>query len=384
MRIGLVIDRFRPLRGGAEQWTYQFTRHLLAEGHEVHVVAQDFVPEAEQLPIVQHPVGRIRSASRLAEAVERQLRTLSLDVIHDMGTGWYGDIFESHYGSRYGQWDRKLSLLPRWLRPWKRASIRLLPRYRRLHHLMQRQFSDPHQIVIALSKMVARDYEHYHAVPRERIRLVYNGVDTERFSPARCDQHRHEVRQRLGIADAEVAFLFNGHDYARKGLSVAMRAVGILARDHRPVRLLVLGGKPNWRWLRLAHGLRLDGRAVFVGVADDPVPFYAAADAVVLPTFYDPCALVTLEAAACGLPNVTTQFNGSAELLTNGVDGFVQDDPADYRELASRLEQLLDPTLRRRMGEAARRTALQHTFDRNFREVLAVYRQVLGIHRRAA
>ncbi len=100
MRIGLVIDRFRPLRGGAEQWTYQFTRHLLAEGHEVHVVAQDFAAETEQPAIIRHPVGRIRFTVRLAEAVERQLRTLALDVIHDMGTGWYGDIFEPHYGSR--------------------------------------------------------------------------------------------------------------------------------------------------------------------------------------------------------------------------------------------------------------------------------------------
>jgi UDP-glucose:(heptosyl)LPS alpha-1,3-glucosyltransferase len=384
MRIGLVIDRFKPLRGGAEQWTYQFTRHLLAEGHEVHVVAQDFVPESEQLPIIRHPLGRIRSAVRLAEAAEQKLRSLALDVIHDMGAGWHGDIFEPHYGSRYGQWERKLKLLPRWLRPWKRAAIRLLPRYRQLHFLMERQFDDPRQIIIALSKMVARDYEHYHAVPRERIRLVYNGVDPERFSPAHRGQYRDAVRDRLGIAGPEVAFLFNGHDYSRKGLAVAMRAVGSLARENYPVRLLVVGGRPSWRYLRLASSLGLSGRMAFVGVADDPVPFYAAADAVVLPTFYDPCALVTLEAAASGLPSVTTQFNGAGELLTDGVDGYVLDDPADHRELASRLRRLLDPALRQRMGEAARRTALKHTFERNCREVLAVYRQVLGVHRRAA
>ncbi len=93
---------------------------------------------------------------------------------------------------------------------------------------------------------------------------------------------------------------------------------------------------------------------------------------------------MTLEAAASGLPSVTTRFNGAAEMLSDGVDGFVLDDPADHEQLASRLRQLLDPALRRRMGEAARRMALQHTFDRNCREVLAVYQQVLGIHRRAA
>jgi UDP-glucose:(heptosyl)LPS alpha-1,3-glucosyltransferase len=181
-----------------------------------------------------------------------------------------------------------------------------------------------------------------------------------------------------------VAFLFNGHDFSRQGLAIAVRAVGCLARESSPVRLLVVGGEPSLRHLRLVHRLGLDGRVVFVGATDDPVPFYAAADAVVLPTFYDPCALVTLEAAASGLPSVTTQFNGAAELLTEGLDGFVLDDPADYEQLAARLQLLLDPSLRQRMGEAARHTALQHTFQRNCREILAVYHQIRGVWRRAA
>jgi UDP-glucose:(heptosyl)LPS alpha-1,3-glucosyltransferase len=384
MRIGIVIDRFQSLHDGAQQWTYHFARHLLAEGHEVHVVAQDFASRTGQLPIVRHPLGRTRSAKRLAEAAALELRNLALDIVHDMGVGWHGDIFQPHYGSRTGQWERSLGLLPQWLRPWKRAAIRFLPHYRRSRQLMHRQFADPRRIVIAHSKMVARDYELLHAVPRERVRLVYSGVDPGRFSPAHRDKYRGTTRDRLGIATSEVAFLFNGHDHARQGLAIAVRAVGCLARENHPVRLLVVGREPSPRHLRLVHRLGLDRRVDFVGATDDPVPFYAAADAVVLPTSYDPCALVTLEAAASGLPSVTTQFNGAAELLTDGVDGFVLDDPADYEQLATRLRLLLDRSLRQRMGEAARRTALQHTFQRNCREVLAVYHQVLGVRRRVA
>jgi UDP-glucose:(heptosyl)LPS alpha-1,3-glucosyltransferase len=384
MRIGIVIDRFQSLRDGAQNWTYHFTRHLLAEGHEVHIVAQDFAPQTGQLPIVRHPLGRIRSPVRLAEAATRELRNLAMDIVHDMGVGWQGDIFQPHYGSRSGQWERGLGLLPRWLRPWRRAAIRFLPHYRRLRQLMHSQFADPRRIVIVHSKMVARDCEVLHTVPRERVRLVYSGVDPGRFSPAHRDKYRGIVRDRLAIAGSEVAFLFSGHDFARQGLAIAVRAVGCLAHENYPVRLLVVGGEPSPRHVRLVRRLGLDGRVVFVGATDDPVPFYAAADALVLPTFYDPCALETLEAAASGLPSVTTQFNGAAELLTEGVDGYVLDDPADYEQLAARLHLLLDPSLRKRMGEAARRTALQHTFQRNCREVLAVYRQVLGVQRRVA
>ena len=85
----------------------------------------------------------------------------------------------------------------------------------------------------------------------------------------------------------------------------------------------------------------------FVGLAEDPVPYYSAADALVLPTFSDSCSLAVLEAAASGLPSVTTQFNGAAELLTDGVDGYVLADPSDDGQLADRLRRLLNPALRR-------------------------------------
>jgi UDP-glucose:(heptosyl)LPS alpha-1,3-glucosyltransferase len=384
MRIGLVIERFRPLRGGADQWTLQFVRHLLAAGHEVHVVAQDFSPQTEGLAIVRHPLGLIRSPVRLAEAAERKLRGLALDVIHDMGVGWHCDIFEPHYGSRYGQWERKLQLLPFWLRPWKRAATRLLPRYRHLRHLMQRQFGDPQRMIIALSKMVARDFGRFHGVPGERIRLIYNGVDPERFSPAHRETYRDGVREGLGIARSDAAYLFVGHDFALKGLASAIRAVGRLASERQAVRLMVVGGRRSRRHVRLARSLRLEDRVNFVGLAEDPVPYYSAADALVLPTFSDSCSLAVLEAAASGLPSVTTQFNGAAELLTDGVDGYVLADPSDEGQLADRLRRLLNPALRRRMGEAARRTALQHTFQRNCHEVLAVYRELSRSRRRAA
>ena len=384
MRIGIVIDRFNPRRGGAEQWTFEFVRHLAADRHEVHVVAQDFGPGVEELPLVQHALGRIRSPVRLAEAAERALRGLDLDVVHDMGVGWHCDVFEPHYGSRIGQWERKLPLLPPWLRPLKRAAIRFLPRYRSLHGLMARQFGHPRRIVIALSRMVAEDFERRHAVPRPRIRLIYNGVDCRRFSPASRATHRDAIREAHGIAPSEMVCLFVGHDYALKGLATAIRAVGRLAAESRPVRLLVVGGKRSRPHERLVRRLGLEGRVVFAGRVEDPAPHYAAADALVLPTFSDSCSLVVLEAAASGLPSVTTRFNGAGELLTDGVDGYVLPDPADDGAFADRLRTLCDPSLCARMGEAARQLALKHPFEENCRQVVAVYRELGRERRRAA
>ena len=108
------------------------------------------------------------------------------------------------------------------------------------------------------------------------------------------------------------------------------------------------------------------------------MPFYAAADAFVLPTFYDPCSLSVAEAAASGLPSVTTRFNGAAELLTDGIDGYVVADPADDAVLAERLRKLMDADTRRHMGEAARELALTRSLDRNCDELVAIYHEILA------
>ena len=382
MRIGLVIDCLDPRRGGAEQWTFQHAQGLLARGHEVHVVARDISGPAAQLQLAAHRLGPVTSVIGKAEAAENVLRRLALDVVHDIGTGWYSNVLQSEDGSRIAQWEQKLLLLPPWLRPWKRAMIQWFPRYRDFRRLMDRQFGDPSRIIVAVSKMCARDYARYHHVPPERIRLIYHGTDNERFSPEHRARWREPIRAELGIADGEVVFLFVGHDYRRKGLATAIRAVERLAAEGRPARLLVVGGKHRGR--RLALTRRQREVVTLVGSIADPVPHYAASDALVLPTFYDPCSLSVSEAAASGLPSVTTRFNGAAELLTEGVDGYVISDPADDVDLADRLRTLMDPAVRRRMGEAARKLALQHSLDRNCDEIVAIYREIAGRKRCAA
>jgi len=384
MRIALAIEYFDPSRGGAEQWTFQFAQRLLARGHEVHVVAQGFSAAGEELPIFAHRLGRIRSRLQLAAAAERVLRPLLPDVVHDMGMGWYCDLFESHDGSRLAQWQQKLALLPPWARRIKREMIRVLPRYRTFRRLFARQLGDRNRLVLALSKMVASDFQRYHAVRPEQIRVIYNGVDTERFSPEHRARYRHAVRRRLGLDENDVLLLFVGHDFQRKGLASAIRAVGRLASERRPVRMAVVGRKSPRAYRRLARACGAGDAVKFIGSIDDPVPYYAASDVYVLPTFYDPCSLGLLEAISSGLPSVTTRFNGAAELLSDKVDGYVIDEAADDRALADRLRLLMDPEHRRQMGESARRLALGHTMDRNCDEIVSVYHEIVGRRRRPA
>ena len=428
MKIGLVLDHFDPRRGGVEQWTWQLAARLLQAGHEVHVIAAGFGPReetpeidrvagsdhregpesadrghrvrsdptthreepkptarcreepqntprpgsSEAASIVPHRFTAHRSRLARAQAAENVLRRLELDVIHDMGVGWYCDVFQPHGGSRRASFEQNLLLSRRCWRPWKRMAARLLPRYREFDVLTARQYADDGRIVLALSEMVRRDLRRFHHVPDKQIRLIYNGVDTRRFSPENRSTHRDAVRQRLGLGD-EVLFLIVAHNLRLKGLPTLLKAIGLLESAPHAVRLAVVGGKRTEPFRRMARRLGVSRQVRFIGAVEDAVPYYAAADVYVQPTFYDPCSLVVLEALASGLPVITTRFNGAGELMTPGEHGYLLDDPADAVTLSRQMSQLLDDGRRRQMSLDARKLALQHSLDDNVNRVLAVY-----------
>jgi len=125
--------------------------------------------------------------------------------------------------------------------------------------------------------------------------------------------------------------------------------------------------------------LGIAAQTTFLGSIDDVVPYYAAADIYVQPTFYDPCSLVVLEALSAGLPVVTTRWNGAGELITNNLEGHVLDQPDDADALASTLVPLvLSESRREAMGRAARQLALAHTLERNCQEIVGVYEEVVA------
>src|SRR5205807_2292297 len=156
--------------------------------------------------------------------------------------------------------------------------------------------------------------------------------------------------------------------YRLKGLDPLLRSVARLRarseyRDASRLFRLVVAGNPNTRkYQNLARALRIHDHVRFVGHMTDMKNAYFAADFLVHPTFYDPCSLVVLEALACGLPVITSRYNGASELLQPPRDGYVIDDPHDHAQLAACMEQFLDPGRRNAGSEAARRTAMAWTW----------------------
>ena len=249
------------------------------------MVAQGVDGPAARLGVVPHLFGPTRSVLRRAAEAEAVLQGLAVDMIHDIGLGWRSDVLQSEDRFALGPMGTEAAPVACVAAALEARRVQVLPRYQDFRRLMARQFGNPQRVVIAVSQMCRRTAGATTTCP-STVSAWSTTAPTRRVSPARRNHCREPTRDRLGICEDEVVLLFVGHDYQRKGLATAVRAANCLAAEGAPVRLLVVGGKRR----RFRPKLDLpQGVAINVGAIDDPVPYYAAADVFVLPTFYDPC-----------------------------------------------------------------------------------------------
>jgi UDP-glucose:(heptosyl)LPS alpha-1,3-glucosyltransferase len=278
-----------------------------------------------------------------SEAASRVAPRADFDVVHSFSRTRHQDLFRAGGGSHADYMERRYSGFGL---AWRRLS----PRHRVLRAIEREVFSDPSQTILCNSRMVRSELAHRYAIPDARLEVLYNGVDLARFHPSRRARDGAALRAELGAGDAPV-WLFVGSGFQRKGLDTALRA---LARSGDGV-LWVAGSDDPEAWLRVATSLGVAARVRWLGGDRDVAALCSAADALLLPTRYDAFANVCLEAAAAGIPVVTSGQNGAAEILGDG--GIVVPDAEDVPGFALALERLANPAERRMLGSAARAVA---------------------------
>src|SRR3954469_12620788 len=155
MKIGLVLEKFDPTRGGLEHWTWQFTDRLLRAGHEVHVIAFEFSPESLPKGVFTHQLEMPESRLERGELLAQALPPLKLDITHDMGIGWSADVIHPHGGSTKALWEHNLLRIPKWrqIRFWRER------RYRELEEIERRQHANTEAKIIAVSQMVSQHFQ---------------------------------------------------------------------------------------------------------------------------------------------------------------------------------------------------------------------------------
>lgn len=371
MRVALVILHADPARGGAERYTIDLAAALTKAGHDAALLATSFaeVPAGATTVTLDAPgLTRTTRYRRMLDSLDGHLDQTSYDIIHAMLPVRRCDVYHPHAGLAASAISTKpMSAMfnPR-RRAFANVEGRLLTN-RLLTPISQKRGQKPifgNPIVLALSEYVKRSILKTYSLPDDRLAVLFNAVDTGRFQPAARPQR--ETINALIIAQ----------DFERKGLGQAIEAIS-LVRDPR-LMLTVVGKQSTDRYQTLAAACGVADRITFAGATSDTRPFYRDAEFFVLPTKHDPCSLVVLEALAMGLPVISTKFNGACEIMTDGVHGFVLDDPNDVNALADRMTKLLDPDLRARMSAACLELRPKLAYEHHLATLLSIYQRAIA------
>lgn len=224
-------------------------------------------------------------------------------------------------------------------------------------------------------------------VQPERIRVLgagsCNGVDLARFHPDRRTAGA-QIRAQLGIRSPTVTLAFLGRFTRDKGLGELVAAARHLEQRGREFTLLMVGDyeahdRPP---AEVIEYLSTSPRVHHVGWQADPVPYLAAADVIVLPSYREGLGMVLLEAAALGLPVVTTTATGCCDAVRPGETGLCVP-PHDVPALTAALEQMIaDAALRTRLGAAGRVWVAQNFDQRQVWDAwMNCYRELLSRQR---
>ncbi len=372
MRVALIRKRFDPF-GGGERYLAGLVSGLLDAGVEVHLIAAGWPRSAQDAGVRLHRVGCPKkppsvSALFFARGVSEILAKVRFDLVHSFERTFGQDIHRAGDGVHADF----LACYSKYLGRAAGLIKRLSPLSMVYNDLERRLYSHPGlKLVIANSQRGKSEIEARFGIGPERVVVIYNGVDAKRFAPD--PEARARARADLGLSRDVPVFLYVGSGFRRKGLHFAIKALSGLKDG-----VLIAAGKGRKGPFEvLAARLGMGERVRFLGPVAGVERLYRAADSFVLPSVYEPFANVCLEAAAAGLPIVTTGQNGASEIVEPGTNGFVLDDPRDTRELSRLMEESLALD-RMRLREHNSTLLIDFTWERHTREVLLVYSKVLG------
>jgi len=236
---------------------------------------------------------------------------------------------------------------------------------RRILLAAERMASSCAQVVLCNSESLRARAQGLGVAPRTKLNLLgegsSNGVDTERFSPGLSD-----VRDKLGIPAACRVVGFVGRLTRDKGVPELLEAFDAISIADPNARLLLVGwfdGSEDALCASLRERIRRHPKIHCTGFVDDTAPYYRAMDVLVLPTWREGFPNVVLEAAASGVPVITTVATGSRDSVDPEVTGLLiqPGNPGAITEAV--LSLLRNRARRQRMGKAARIWVNEHYVD---------------------
>ena len=369
IRVMRVITQLS--RGGVEAKLAELLPLLRQRGFEVsvccikeagslaHRFADVGIP-VHVLPVRSrlHPIGILRLA--------RFMRQQQIDIVH---THMYAANITGTVAARLAR------------APVIIANVHNVGKFGSRRQVLQdRILSRFRQTTVCVSERVKADYLKATGLSDERVMVIYNGVDTERFRPiwqARKPAPHCEVRRHFGIGEDEHVLIAAGRLIPQKSPELLISAFKIVHRSFPETRLLILGtGELCGDVVAMTDKLGLSGSVIFAGYREDIAECLAASDVFVSSSVKEGFSNVLLEALASGLPAVVTDVGGNREALRDGWEGFLCKPSAE--DLAERIRRILgDSELRERMSKISRERAMEFSLERMAEQTAALYHRLL-------
>jgi len=369
MRIGLTSIVFNK-QGGISRYVAELAERFVRE-HEVHLLTSRYETRVDGLivhrsNILWNPISLQVVSNALETTLQiKKLREAGIDVVNSQGA----EAINSDIVT---------------MQSCQKAAVRKFSAERGLSYAIMKSVEPRNNIVlaierynlkhckrmIAISNSVKDEIIENYWVPEEKIDVIHSGVNLLEFNPENKKKYRRDIRQKHSLDETDTVLMFAGWEFKRKGLQYVIEALPSLSSS---IKVLAVGGADRKPYENLAGKLGVKGRVVFAGHQRNISEYYAASDIFVFPTAYEPFGLVITEAMASGVPVVTTKTAGAAELITDGNDGMLLNNPYDSREISDKVKYILENNLLGSMGLKARRTAEKYSWDKVVTDTLAVY-----------
>jgi len=386
--ICLVSYEFPPMTGGEGAYTYGLAKALSDSGHRVSVITADVEGrrgvsknKIEIIPItpIEKPGLKLfsfnlKAMKKIVEIYNNQ----NIDILH---------FTYDFYKITIKKEKISVPIIATLHHPWSaerrfiKAKIPLFrPAYfRRLVVLsyfakMSKEICENADKLIAISKYTAQSYISEFHVPPDKIEIIPNAVDTNKFHPA---VDGYEVRKKLNLEERDRVVLFVGRLDYNKGIEYLLRSFSRINEEGTEARLVIVGEGALKKYI---CKYPLKNSIIPVGhVSEEDLPkFYAASNLVVLPSLMEGFGITLLEAMASGKPCVATRAGGVEDVVINGETGLLVP-PADSYSLCHAIRTFLtDDKLSKEFGTAGRKRAENYfTWGKVAKRTVEVYKKVI-------
>ncbi len=399
LSICFVSPEFFPIAGGTGAYVHYLSRELAKLGNDVHVVAQwnegkktfenvDKV-NIHYLKCPKTPIIRSwRFASSTFNKLEELRKELKFDVIHanlplvpDFAIPQNSG--ETLVTTSHSTWPGEAAAIRREKFEKLNTNERFMLRFNRMLKSFEKGLMERASALIAVSLYTKKELMDFYEMPEEKIHVIYNGVDVQKFRP---QLDKVEVRHKLSLKEDARIILCVGRLYHRKGLSTLLRSIPKIVSNFNDVKFILAGkglGGEEKELLDLAKSLKVKDFVTFTGYfPDDALPnLYAASDIFVLPALYENFPFAILEAQASGLPVISTRVGGIPEYVIEGKNGLLTD-PGKHEQLADVVITLLrDTELATKLGESGRKQVEEKfSWPLITAQVIETYRKALERH----